>query len=81
MTDAEILHRLSAVFAQVLARPSLVLDPAWTAADVDGWDSLRHVQVILRTEAAFGIRLAPSDLAGLRSVADLVAAIGRRGTG
>lgn len=81
MTDRDVLDRLTQVFRQVFARPGLVLDPAWTAADVDGWDSLRHVQVILRTEAAFGIRLEAAELDGLHGVADLVALIRRHVAG
>ena len=75
MTETEALEGLTAIFREIFHRPSLVLDPAWTAADLDGWDSLRHVEIILRTEARFGIRLEAAALEGLRSVGDLAALV------
>jgi acyl carrier protein len=75
MTETEAMEGLTVVFREVFDRPGLVLDPAWTAADLDGWDSLRHVALILRTETRFGIRLEAAALEGLRSVGDLAAAI------
>jgi acyl carrier protein len=75
MTETEAMEGLTAVFREVFHRPTLVLDPAWTAADLDGWDSLRHVALILRTEAYFGIRLPAEATQGLQSIGDLAAAV------
>jgi acyl carrier protein len=80
MTEATALQQLTLVFREVFGRPGLILDAAWTAADVDGWDSLRHVEIILAAEARFGIRLESAELEGLRGVADLVALIRDRCT-
>lgn len=75
MTEGEAMQGLTAVFREVFRRPDLVLDPAWTAADLDGWDSLRHVELILRTERHFGIRLPAEAIGRLQSIGDLAAAV------
>jgi acyl carrier protein len=75
MTETEVMDGLTAIFRDIFHRPSFVLDPAWTAADLDGWDSLRHVEIVLRTEARFGIRLGAATLEGLQSIGDLAAAV------
>ncbi|MDO9712079.1 acyl carrier protein [Paracraurococcus lichenis] len=80
MTEEEALARLTEVFRAVFRRPGLVLDPAWTAADLDGWDSLRHVELVLATEARFDVRLEAEALAGLGSVGDLLAAVRAAGS-
>jgi acyl carrier protein len=75
MTENDVMDGLTAVFREVFHRPSLILDPGWTAADLDGWDSLRHVEIILRSEARFGIRLEAAALEGLQSIGDLAALV------
>ena len=77
MTEAEAMQGLQAVFRAVFRQPDLVLDPAMGAADLDGWDSLRHVGLILAAEAHFGLRLEAAATAGLATVGDLAAAIRR----
>jgi acyl carrier protein len=41
-------------------------------ATLEGWDSMRQVEIILTVEEAFDVTLATADIAGLRSVHALV---------
>ncbi|TCZ66802.1 acyl carrier protein [Roseicella aquatilis] len=75
MTTDEAMRGLTEVFRAVFHRPDLVLDPAWSAADLDGWDSLRHVALILAAEARFGIRLPAEATGGLETIGDLATAV------
>lgn len=75
MTTDEAMQGLTEVFRAVFHRPGLELDPAWSAADLDGWDSLRHVSLILATEAHFGIRLPVEATQGLETIGDLARAV------
>lgn len=47
------------------------------ATDVDGWDSVAHVELIIEIEAEFGIRLTTGETADLPDVGALVVAIER----
>jgi acyl carrier protein len=78
MTDETILERLTAVIGDVLGLPDLVLSPATTAAEVPGWDSLAHVDLIVAVEGAFGLRFTTQEVMGLQKVGDLVALVSRK---
>jgi acyl carrier protein len=51
---------------------TLVARPEMTAHEVDRWDSLSHMDMILIVEEAFGIRFRTRELADLMNVGDLV---------
>jgi acyl carrier protein len=74
----ETLDRLNDVFREVFEDDELRVFPETTAQDVEGWDSLMHVTLIIRVEKAFGIRCSSSEIAGLKDVGELVALIERR---
>ena len=52
-----------------------MLHPGLTAKDVDGWDSLAHVRLLLTVERRFGIRLAGSEVGRLKTAGDLMTLI------
>lgn len=78
MTEAEILERLNGVVSDTLALETLSLQPSMTAADVEGWDSLAHVQIIVAIERSFGIRLRVGEMASITNVGELVSRIATR---
>ena len=69
------LDRVTGVLRTVFDDPQLVVGPASTASDVDGWDSLSHVNVVIAIEAHFGIRFSQREALGFRNVGDMVRAI------
>ena len=78
MTHGEILDKVSDVVGQVVGADDLKLSPASTAADVDGWDSLTHVQIMVALERAFGVRFRTGEMASLANVGELVDRIAAR---
>ena len=66
------LDDLQGVFRRVFDDPDLVVSERTTANDVEGWDSLSHVQLILALEQRFSVRLGSKDLLVLRNVGDLL---------
>lgn len=68
-----ILTRLTTVFREVFDDDELTLTPAMTADDVDGWDSLAHIRLILSVQKAFGIKFSPVEMNRLKNVGDLIA--------
>ncbi len=76
MDRHDILHGVQAVVREVLDAPTLTLTEQTEAVEVGGWDSLRHVRIILAVEARFGIRFDMDeiqDLADVGALVDLVA--------
>ena len=78
MDSNQILARLTEVVADVLDRPDLTLDRSMAAEDVEGWDSLAHVRIVVAAEEAFGVQFRTSEIGGLKNVGDLVDLIARR---
>jgi acyl carrier protein len=72
VTREQVLSRVSTIVADTLGHETLVLQPESQAADVDGWDSLAHVQIIVAVERAFGIRFRTGEIATIKNVGELV---------
>jgi acyl carrier protein len=57
---------------------SIQVFPEMTANDVDGWDSLSHVNLILAIETKFGLKFTRKELLKQKNVGDLIADINRK---
>jgi len=68
----ERMAKLQDVFRRVLNQPALVLTRDLTAADVKGWDSLKHIELIVSIEGVFGIRFKTAEVGELDNVGELV---------
>ena len=71
-SEAEIYDTLTEIFRDVFLRDDLVLRSEMTAADVEGWDSFKQVEIIMAAEERFRIRFTTKELDNLRNVGDLV---------
>jgi len=78
MTHDEILAKLTDIFRDVLGDDDLVLSDATTAEDVEDWDSVNHVTLLVATEVAFGIKFATAETESLKNVGHLAALIQRK---
>jgi len=78
MRETEILSKLTGIFRDVFNDETLVARPEMTAHEVDRWDSLSHMDMILLVEEAFGIRFRTREIVDLMNVGDLVRLIGIR---
>jgi acyl carrier protein len=72
MDGIAIRQRLSEIFADTFDAPGIQVRDDMTAQDVEGWDSLSHIDLIVAVEDAFKIRLTTADVRNLNSVGDLV---------
>jgi acyl carrier protein len=77
--DAQIYARLKGIFEDVFDDDSIEMTPQLSAKDVDGWDSLTHIRLILTIERAFKTKFSTSEIGKLKSVGDLVTLIKTRG--
>lgn len=62
----EIRAGLLDVFRRVFHDDRLEVADATTAADVDGWDSMAHINLIIAIEKEFGVRFTPAEIASMR---------------
>ena len=72
MNRAEKLERLEQIFRDVLDQPDLRVTEAFSTDDCPEWDSVATVQIVLATEAAFGVRVPMETVPHLRRVRELL---------
>ncbi len=75
MTDAQIYDELNAVFRQVLEDDSLQLTPETTADDVEGWDSMNHIFIVVELEKRFAVKFQAAEMEELKNVGELAALV------
>lgn len=78
MDEQQIYARLAEIFEDVFDDDSIQVTPDLAAKDVDGWDSLSHIRLILTVEKAFKIKFSTSEIGKLENVGDLAALIKAR---
>ncbi len=62
--------KLNRVFQEVFGDDSIQISDNMTAKDIDGWDSLTHVNLIVAVEKRFKIALTTKEVVSLRNVGD-----------
>lgn len=80
MTKAEALEALVPVFREVFDDDSIELTEETTAADVDGWDSVEHFNLISEVESRFKMRFQMREVSGMANVGELAEIVAARGT-
>jgi len=78
MDESLIYTRLGEIFQDVFDEESIKMTSGLSAKDVEGWDSLTHIRLILTVEKAFKIKFSTSEIARLQNVGDLVSLIQAR---
>jgi acyl carrier protein len=67
--EMETLHRkLTEVFQNVFDDDSIEIFDSMTAAEIEDWDSMEHINLIVATEQVFGIKFALSEIGDLPDV-------------
>lgn len=77
--DDETWAALRKVFQQVFD-DDVVISEGTTAKDVEGWDSLNHVRLMVAVEKAFKVRFAAAEVSEMKTVGDLKRALDAKRT-
>lgn len=78
MTNEEILEKLTGIFHEELDNEDIVLSRETTADDIEEWDSLSHIQLIVAVEKAFKIRFTSSEIQSWNNVGEMVESVQRK---
>jgi acyl carrier protein len=71
--DAKAIYpKLNEVFRDVFDDDEVVVTPELTSDDVDGWDSLKHIRLLLTLERTFNIKFSAAEVKKLENVGELV---------
>lgn len=72
------LEELAPIFRQVFDDNSIVLTRNTTADDIDDWDSLTHMNLVIAVEIRFKIKFALGELQTLKNVGDMLDMINKK---
>lgn len=78
MKREEILEKIKEIFREEFDDESLVIKEETTAADVEGWDSLKHISLVEAIEDKFDIRFTMAEVSGMNNVGEMVSIIVER---
>jgi acyl carrier protein len=67
--------KLTQIFRDLFNDPTLLPTAEMTAADVPGWDSFNHINLVMMVEEEFGVRFTTSEISGLANVGQFKALI------
>ena len=67
-----IYAQLEDIFHTVFNDDTIILNADTTAADVEGWDSLAHINLILSIEQSFGVQFTNNELTQFNNLGALV---------
>jgi len=70
MTDFET--RVQDVFREVFDQPELRIFREMQAKDVDGWDSLNHITLIMTLEDTFKVKFSTREVMGFQNVGEMM---------
>jgi len=76
MTEQDVLSQVADIIAEKFEYSGAITADT-VAGDVEGWDSVAQVELIIEVEQHFGVRFTTGEVAGLPNVGALVAAVER----
>tara|TARA_B100002003_G_scaffold232173_1_gene243806 strand:+ start:345 stop:584 length:240 start_codon:yes stop_codon:yes gene_type:complete len=77
MRFSEVMGLLNPIFRDVFDDDELVIKANTTAKDIDGWDSLTHIRLVISIEKAFDLRFTAAEISALENVGEMVELIVR----
>jgi acyl carrier protein len=71
----EILKQVNEVFIDILDNADISLKDETTANDVEEWDSLTHIQLVVAVEKHFKIRFTAKEIQNWKNVGEMINSI------
>ncbi len=70
-----LMEKLNEIFCEVFDDEELIIKPEMTSNDIDGWDSLSHINLVIAVESRFNVRFSQKELLSFKNVGDMLRCI------
>ena len=74
----EVVDRLNHIFRDIFDDDDICVTDNTAAADIEGWDSLAHITLILGVEREFRIKMTAAEVGSLKNVGQMIDVIAAR---
>jgi acyl carrier protein len=78
METTEIIKQVNDIFKSVLENDDIVIGYETTADDVEDWDSLNHIVLVVEIEKHFGIKFTANEIVSFKNVGEMCEAIKKK---
>jgi len=75
MDNKQILETVQEIFRDILDNENILLQEGTTADDVEEWDSLTHIQLVVAVEKSFKIKFTSREILSWTCIGDLIMCI------
>lgn len=72
MTREEVFAKVDEVFQDVFDDENIHVNDETTADDIEDWDSLEHINLVVAVENAFGMKFTMGEVTGMKNVGEMV---------
>ena len=74
----DVMDKLLSIFREVFDNPELTINRETTADDIEEWDSMTHMNLILMVELKFKIEFNQREVMRFENVGDLADAVQKK---
>ena len=78
MSEEKIFEELDEVFQDVFDDETIHVTAQTTAKDIEDWDSLEHINLVVAIENHFGIKFNMNEVTTMKNVGEMVGIIKER---
>ncbi len=75
MENEQIIKILQEIFQEILDEEKVVLTDETTANDIEGWDSLTHIQLVVSIEKNFKIKFTSKEILSWKNIGEMILSI------
>lgn len=75
MTKEEVLKKVNEIFIDILDNEDIVLNDSSKAEDIEEWDSLSHIQLVVAIEKKFKIKFSTQEIQGWKNIGSVCESI------
>lgn len=75
MNKESMLKEINSIFIDVLDDDSIVINEKTTSNDVEEWDSLTHIQLVIAIEKKYNVRFTSEEIQKWTDVGEMISCI------